>query len=92
MKNEELLREQINQLIRAEIQEGINDYVDQLEVVEKGGLGFVGKEDEKELKVKVPVSEVDKIIKEYKKIKKKERSNFSQIKKLGLVDQHGRQL
>jgi len=90
--NEELLRDQISQLIRAEIQEGINDYVDEKEVVEKAGLGFVGKEEEKELKVKVPVSEVDKIIKEYKKIKKKERSNFSQIKKLGLVDQHGRQL
>ena len=61
MKNEDLLRDEINQLIRAEIQEGINDYVDQLEVVEKGGLGFVGKDEENELKVKVPVSEVDKI-------------------------------
>tara|TARA_Y200000002_G_C22160116_1_gene446687 strand:- start:52 stop:333 length:282 start_codon:yes stop_codon:yes gene_type:complete len=90
--SDDLLRDQISQLIRAEIQDGINDYVDEQEVVEKAGLGFVGKEDEKELKVKVPVSEVDKIIKEYKKIKKKERSNFSQIKKLGLVDQHGRQL
>ena len=89
---DDLLRNQISQLIRAEIQDGINDYVDEQEVVEKAGLGFVGKEDEKELKVKVPVSEVDKIIKEYKKIKKKERSNFSQIKKLGLLDQHGRQL
>ena len=92
MKSEDLLRDEINQLIRAEIQEGINDYVDDLAVVEKGGLGFVGKVEEKELKVKVPVSEVDKIIKEYKKIKKKERSNISQIKKLGLGDQHGRQL
>ena len=90
--NEDIIRDQINQLIRAEIQEGINDYVDEMEVVEKGGLGFVAKDDEKELKVKVPVSEVDKIIKEYKKIKKKEKSNFSQIKKLGLLDQHGRQL
>ena len=89
---DDLLRDQISQLIRAEIQDGINDYVDEQEVVEKAGLGFVGKEDEKELKVKVPVSEVDKIIKEYKKIKKKDRSNFSQIKKLGLLDQHGRQL
>ena len=89
MKNEELLRDQINQLIRAEIQEGINDYVDQLEVVEKGGLGFVGKDDEKELKVKVPVSEVDKIIKEYKKIKKREKSNLNTVK---LLDKHGRQL
>ena len=89
MKNEELLRDQINQLIRAEIQEGINDYVDEMEVVEKGGLGFVAKDDEKELKVKVPVSEVDKIIKEYKKIKKREKSNLNTVK---LLDQHGRQL
>tara|TARA_R100000664_G_C2689080_1_gene93922 strand:+ start:220 stop:489 length:270 start_codon:yes stop_codon:yes gene_type:complete len=89
MKNEELLRDQINQLIRAEIQEGINDYVDQLEVVEKGGLGFVGKDEENELKVKVPVSEVDKIIKEYKKIKKREKSNLNTVK---LLDKHGRQL
>ena len=89
MKNEELLRDQINQLIRAEIQEGINDYVDEIEVVEKGGLGFVGKEEEKELKVKVPISEVDKIIKEYKKIKKREKSNLNTVK---LLDQHGRQL
>jgi len=89
VKNEELLRDQINQLIRAEIQEGINDYVDQMEVVEKGGLGFVSKDDEKELKVKVPVSEVDKIIKEYKKIKKREKSNLNTVK---LLDQHGRQM
>ena len=89
MKNEELLRDQINQLIRAEIQEGINEYVDQMEVVEKGGLGFVGKDDEKELKVKVPISEVDKIIKEYKKIKKREKSNLNTVK---LLDQHGRQM
>ena len=89
MKNEDLLRDEINQLIRAEIQEGINDYVDQLEVVEKGGLGFVGKDEENELKVKVPVSEVDKIIKEYKKIKKREKSNLNTVK---LLDRHGRQM
>ena len=89
MNNEDLLRDEINQLIRAEIQEGINDYVDQLEVVEKGGLGFVGKDEENELKVKVPVSEVDKIIKEYKKIKKREKSNLNTVK---LLDRHGRQM
>ena len=89
MKNEDLLRDEINQLIRAEIQQGINDYVDEMEVVEKGGLGFVGKDEEKELKVKVPVSEVDKIIKEYKKIKKREKSNLNTVK---LLDRHGRQL
>lgn len=92
MNKDDLLRDQINQIIRDEIQSGINDYVDEQQVAEKSGLGFVGKEDEKELKVKVPVSEVDKIMKEYKKIKKKEKSNLSHIKKLGLVDKNGRPL
>ena len=92
MNKDDLLRDQINQIIRNEIQSGINDYVDEQQVAEKSGLGFVGKEDEKELKVKVPVSEVDKIMKEYKKIKKKEKSNLSHIKKLGLVDKNGRPL
>ena len=89
MINEDEIRDQINQLIRNEIQEGINDYVDEKEVVEKSGLGFVVKEDEKELKVKIPTSEVDKIIKEYKKIKKREKSNLNTVK---LLDRHGRQL
>ena len=92
MNSDDLLRNQINQVIRSEIQSEINDYVDEQQVVEKAGLGFVSKEDEKELKVRVPVSEVNKIMKEYKKIKKKEKSNFSHIKKLGLVDKHGRPL
>ena len=92
MNSDDLLRNQINQVIRSEIQSEINDYVDEQQVVEKTGLGFVSKEDEKELKVRVPVSEVNKIMKEYKKIKKKEKSNFSHIKKLGLVDKHGRPL
>ncbi len=89
MNKDDLLRDQINQIIRNEIQSGINDYVDEQQVAEKSGLGFVGKEDEKELKVKVPVSEVDKIMKEYKKIKKREKSNLNTVK---LLDQHGRQL
>ena len=92
MNSDDLLRNQINQVIRSEIQSEINDYVDEQQVVEKAGLGFVSKEDEKELKVRVPVSEVNKIMKEYKKIKKKEKSNFSHIKKLGLLDKHGRPL
>ena len=90
MKNEDdLLRAQINELIRAEIQEGINDYVDQKEETEKQGLGFVEKEDEKELKVNVSKDEVDKLIKEYKKIKKREKSNLHQVK---LLDKHGKPL
>ncbi len=54
--------------------------------------GFVTSEEAKKLKVKVFKDEVDKIIKQYKKIKKKEKSNISQVKKLGLVDKHGRPL
>lgn len=90
--NDEQLRDQINQLIRDEIQEDINDYVDAKEQTEKAGLGFVERDDDQELKVKISNREVDRLIKEYKKIKKSERSNLSHIKKLGLVDKHGRPL
>ena len=45
MKDEEL-RAQINELIKGEIQEGINDYIDSKEESEKTGLGFVQSEDE----------------------------------------------
>ena len=83
------LRDQINELIRDEIQDVINDYVDAQDETQKAGLGFVGREDEKELKVNISQSEVDKLIKEYKKIKKREKSNLSQVKKLGLVDKDG---
>mgnify|MGYP001308875741 FL=1 len=43
MSSDDLLRNQINQVIRSEIQNEINDYVDEQEVVEKAGLGFVKK-------------------------------------------------
>ena len=85
------LRDQENAIIRDEIQEGINEYLDTQEESEKTGLGFVQNKDE-ELKVNIPNKEVDRIIKQYKKIKKSQKSNFGQIKKLGLVDKHGRQL
>ena len=90
--NDELLREQINALIRDEIQEVINDYVDSEESTKESGLGFVSKEQENELKVNVSNKEIDNIIKKYKKIKKSERSNLSQVKKLGLVDKNGNPL
>ena len=92
--NDELLKAQINALIRDEIQGVINDYVDDKEEsVKETGLGFVKKEDEaNELKVNISNDEVDKLIKEYKKIKKNEKSNMNQIKKLGLVDKDGRPL
>ena len=96
--NDELLRAQINALIHDEIQEGINDYLDDKEAnknkAKETGLGFDGADDEEggQLNVKVRLSEVDKILKEYKRIKKQERSAFGEIKKLGLVDKNGQPL
>ena len=76
------LKSQINDIIEADIQLGINDYIEQ------EGKGFKGQE----LKVNVSQDEIDKIIKEYKRIKKQERSNLSQVKKMGLVDKDGNPL
>ena len=90
--NDNELRNQINQLIRDEIQEGINEYIDYKDQVKESGLGFVEKDDEKELKVNVSERDIDKIMKQYKKLKKSQKSNLGQIKKLNLLDQYGRQL
>ena len=90
---EEQLRDQINDIIEGEIQLGINEFLEEKQRKESDqGLGFVTPESQKELKVKVYKEEVDKIMKQYKKMKKKEKSNISQVKKLGLVDKHGRPL
>ena len=87
------LRNQINDIIEGEIQLGINDYLEEKQEKEKHqGMGFVTSEEAKELKVKVSNAEIDKIMKQYKKIKKKEKSNLSQVKRLGLVDKNGRPL
>ena len=75
MKNEEI-KDQINKLIRNEIQENINEYVDSKQTT---GLGFI---EDDELKVSISQKEIDKIIKDYKKIKKSQRSNLFEIKKL----------
>ena len=93
--DDDLIKAQINSLIRDEIQEGINEWIDEKEQSEESGLGFAQKtvgEEGDELKVNIPQSEIDKLLKEYKKIKKNKKSNFGQIKKLGLVDKHGRPL
>ena len=76
------LRDQINDIIEGEIENGINEYL------EKEGKGFKGQE----LKVNIAQAEVDKLIKEYKKIKKAEKSNLGAVKKLGLVDKNGNPL
>ena len=76
------LRDQINQILEADLQLGINEYI------EKEGKGFKGEE----LKVNVSKNEIDKIIKEYKRIKKAEKSNLGAVKKMGLVDKNGKPL
>ena len=78
----EEIRQQVNDIIEADIQLKINDYI------EKQGKGFKGEE----LKVNIPKSEVDKIVEEYKRIKKAEKSNLGQVKKMGLVDKDGKPL
>ena len=78
--SDEDLKKAVDILIRQEIQETINDYVDSKDDTEKGGLGFI---EEDELKLSVSQKEIEKIIKQYKKLKKAERSNLSHIKKLG---------
>ena len=90
---EEQLRNQINDIIEGELQLGINEFLEEKQRKESDqGMGFVTSEEAKQLKVKVFKDEVDKIMKQYKKIKKKEKSNISQVKKLGLVEKHGRPL
>ena len=89
------LRAQIEELIRDEIQEGINEYLDNQEKnpPDEKSVGFANTQEEvNELKVNILNSEVDKLLKEYKKIKRSQKSNFSQIKKLGLLDKDGRPL
>jgi hypothetical protein len=90
MKDEEL-KSQISDIIEGEIQNGINDYIETQGDKEDSGVGFVNDES-KELNVKVYQDQVDKLIKEYKQIKKYRKSNLGQVQKLGLVDKHGRPL
>ena len=78
------MRDKIQDIIHDEIQEGINDYID------AGNPEGFGKDDK--LNVKISNDEVDKIIRQYKKETKRRKSNLSTVKKLGLVDKHGRPL
>ena len=86
------LRAQINALIRDEIQENINEYVDSGQAGQGlKGEGFVQKEDE-DLTVNIPTAEVERLLQEYKRIKRRKKSNLSEVKKLGLIDKNGRPL
>ena len=88
----EMLRSQINDIIEGEIQNGINDYLEEKEEKKKSGLGFIDPDEGSQLYVRVSKNEVDKIMKEYKRIKRQEKSNLSQVKKMGLLDKDGRPL
>ena len=66
------LRDQINQIIEADLQLGINEYI------EKEGKGFKGEE----LKVNVSQAEIDKIIKKYKKIQKYRKSSLFAVQSM----------
>ena len=86
------LRAQINALIRDEIQENINEYIDSGQAGEGlKGEGFVQKEED-DLTVNISTAEVDRLLKEYKKIKRRKKSNLSEIKKMGLLDKDGNPL
>ena len=88
----EMLRSQINDIIEGEIQNGINDYLEEKDEKKKSGVGFVDPDEGSQLNVRVSKNEVDKIMKEYKRIKRQEKSNLGQVKKMGLLDKDGRPL
>ena len=89
--SDELIRQQITDIIEGEIQNGINDYLqgNEQDKDSKGFGGSVPQDEGKELKVNVSKNEVDRLIKEYKKIKKSQKSNLGQVKKMGLLDKDG---
>ena len=66
------LRDQINDIIEGEIQNGINDYIEQQ------GKGFKGQE----LKVNVSQDEIDKIAKSFSLNNKKQEENFKDALKV----------
>ena len=75
------------------VQNQINDFIENKEERENTqGVGFVSSDEAKEMKVRVYQDEVDKIIKEYNRIKKQQKSNINQIKKLDLLDKNGNPL
>jgi len=90
--SDELIRQQITDIIEGEIQNGINDYLEgnEQDKDSKGFGGSVPQDEGKELKVNVSKNEVDRLIKEYKRIKKSQKSNLGQVKKMGLLDKDGR--
>ena len=90
--NDKEIEQQINDIIEGEIQNTINEFIEQQEKENKGedsGLGFV-KDEEGKLNVKISKSEVDTLVKEYKKAMKYRKSNLFQASQL--VDKNGGKL
>ena len=83
------LRDQVNAIIRDEIQEGINEYLEETERSASEGFGITKHGKDEKLKVNIPTDEIDKLIREYKKIKKRQKSNLNQVR---LLDRHGKPL
>ena len=81
------LRDQVNEIIRDEIQEGINEYLEETERSASEGFGITKHGKDEKLKVNIPTDEIDKLIREYKKIKKRQKSNLNQVR---LLDRHGK--
>ena len=77
------LKKQIKDIVEADIQIALNDYIEK-----EGAQGVKGQK----LNANMNKSEVDKIIKEYKRIKKEEKSNLGAVKKMGLLDKDGNPL
>ena len=86
---DENLRDQVNEIIRDEIQEGINEYIEETERSASEGFGITKHGKDEKLKVNIPTDEVDKLIREYKRIKKRQKSNLNQVR---LLDRHGKPL
>ena len=83
------LRDQVNEIIRDEIQEGINEYLEETERSASEGFGITKHGKDEKLKVNIPTDEIDNLIREYKKIKKRQKSNLNQVR---LLDRHGKPL
>lgn len=90
--DDDLIKDQINALIKDEIQETINEYIDTTDELASQGFGITRHGKDEKLKVNISKEEVDRLIKEYKKLKKYKKSNLAQIEKLGLVDKNGNPL
>ena len=56
------LRDQVNEIIRDEIQEGINEYLEETERSASEGFGITKHGKDEKLKVNIPTDEVYKLI------------------------------